>query len=111
MDRKCCPNEGLSVEVNKTVWMGLGSGAWRDTLSQDFCRASNGKILGKEGAVKGYSHFSFLLFPFKHSPVTDIRFPVHTFSAIVSLLLPFSEPYRDTESLTTLFYLRKRTKV
>ena len=64
MDRKCCPNEGLSVEVNRTVWMGLGSGAWRDTLSQDFCRASNGEILGEEGVVKGYSHFSFLTVPF-----------------------------------------------
>lgn len=40
MDRKSCPNEGLSVEDNKTIRMGLGGEAWRDTLSQDFCRAS-----------------------------------------------------------------------
>lgn len=66
-DRKCCPDEGLSVEVNKTVWVALGDGAWRDTLSQDFCRASSGEILGEERIVKGNRHFSFLLFPFKCS--------------------------------------------
>lgn len=80
-DRKCHPFESLSVEV-KTVWMGLGGGAWRATLSQDFGSASMVKIWTRSLLRAIAISVSC------YSPL-NTHFPVRDFSFLCTALLPW----------------------
>lgn len=107
-DRKCCPNGSSPVGVNKATRMGLGGGAWRATLGQDFCRASMVKIWARwlsraiAISVSCYSPLNI------HSPVRDFGFPCTPFLLLCLYFSPFLQPSGDITSQRTPFCLQKK---